>query len=197
MAGVIHPRPPSDPEEPAGRRPCPSSSIRTGCTGPPSWPTPDSGRWHAWLPALIREAISLAWATSRRDTAASLGLNVAAGVLTTLGLLATTGVLHQLFAAGPTPDRIRAALPALTLAAAAVAGRGALTIAAGWAQARLVPQINFPVERRLFETTSAVELAAFDDAGFAEEMDRARDRGLVEAGSWSTTRSTWSPAWSA
>ena len=32
------------------------------------------------LPALIREAISLAWATSRRDTAASIGLNVAAGV---------------------------------------------------------------------------------------------------------------------
>ncbi|MEU0156647.1 ABC transporter ATP-binding protein [Micromonospora fulviviridis] len=125
----------------------------------------------------------LAWATSRRDTLASIGLNVAAGVLTTLGLLATTGVLHQLFAAGPTPDRIRAALPALVLAAAAVTVRGALTIAAGWAQARLIPQINYAVELRLFETTSAVELAAFDDAGFAEEMVRARDRGLAEAGS--------------
>ena len=72
------------------------------------------------LPRLVREAVGLAWATSRRDTAASIGLNVAAGVMTTLGLLATTGVLRELFAAGPTPDRIRAALPALALAAAAV-----------------------------------------------------------------------------
>ncbi|MFI5833466.1 ABC transporter ATP-binding protein [Micromonospora sp. NPDC051300] len=135
------------------------------------------------LPALVREAVGLAWSTSRRDTIASIGLNVAAGVLTTLGLLATTGVLRQLFAAGPTPDRIRAALPALLVAAAAVTGRGALTIAAGWAQARLIPQINYQVELRLFEATTAVELAAFDDAGFAEEMDRARDRGMAEAAS--------------
>ncbi|WP_229401759.1 ABC transporter ATP-binding protein [Micromonospora okii] len=133
------------------------------------------------LPRLVHEAVALAWATSRRDTAASLGLNIAAGVLTTLGLLATTGVLRELFAAGPTPDRIRAALPALALAAAAVLARGGLTIAAGWAQARLTPQINYAVELRLFEATTAVDLAAFDDAGFAEEMDRARERGVTEA----------------
>jgi ATP-binding cassette subfamily B protein/ATP-binding cassette subfamily C protein len=133
------------------------------------------------LPRLVREAVALAWASSRRDTVASIGLNVAAGVMTTFGLLATTGVLRALFAAGPTPDRVRAALPALTVAAAAVAARGGLTIAAGWAQARLTPQINYAVELRLFEATTAVELAAFDDAGFAEEMDRARDRGMGEA----------------
>ncbi|MER5335255.1 ABC transporter ATP-binding protein [Micromonospora sp. NPDC002717] len=133
------------------------------------------------LPRLVREAVALAWATSRRDTVASIGLNVAAGVMTTFGLLATTSVLRELFTAGPTPDRVRAALPALTLAAAAVAARGGLTIAAGWAQARLTPQINYEVELRLFEATTAVDLAAFDDAGFAEEMDRARDRGMGEA----------------
>ncbi|WP_320064217.1 ABC transporter ATP-binding protein [Micromonospora sp. RTGN7] len=133
------------------------------------------------LPLLVREAIALAWATSRRDTAASIGLNVAAGAMTTLGLLATTGVLREVFAAGPTPERIRAALPALALTAAAVMARGGLTIAAGWAQARLIPQVNYQVELRLFEATTAVDLAAFDDAGFAEEMDRARERGVTEA----------------
>ncbi|MFC0003575.1 ABC transporter ATP-binding protein [Micromonospora siamensis] len=135
------------------------------------------------LPHLVREAVTLAWATSRRDTAAAIGLNLAAGVMTTLGLLATTGVLRQLFAAGPTPDRVRAALPSLLLAALAVTAKGSLTVAAGWAQARLIPQINYEVELRLFETTTAVELAAFDDAGFAEEMDRVRDRGMAEAAS--------------
>ncbi|MEV4629869.1 ABC transporter ATP-binding protein [Micromonospora sp. NPDC049523] len=135
------------------------------------------------LPHLVGEAIGVAWATSRRDTIASIGLNIAAGVMTTFGLLATTSVLTQLFAAGPTPDRVRAALPALLVAAAAVMAKGGLTIAAGWAQARLVPQINYRVELRMFEATTAVDLAAFDDAGFAEEMDRARDRGMREAAS--------------
>lgn len=135
------------------------------------------------LPRLVGEAIGVAWATSRRDTITSIGLNIAAGVMTTFGLLATTRVLTELFAAGPTPDRVRAALPALLLAAAAVVAKGGLTIAAGWAQARLVPQINYRVELRMFEVTTAVDLAAFDDAGFAEEMDRARDRGMREAAS--------------
>ncbi|WP_233565147.1 ABC transporter ATP-binding protein [Micromonospora musae] len=133
------------------------------------------------LPRIVREAIGVAWATNRFDTVASLGLNIAAGVMTTFGLLATTSVLTKLFAAGPTPDRVRAALPALLLAAAAISARGGLTIAAGWAQARLIPQINYRVELRMFEATTAVDLAAFDDAGFAEEMDRARNRGLREA----------------
>ncbi|MEU7399625.1 ABC transporter ATP-binding protein, partial [Streptomyces albogriseolus] len=133
------------------------------------------------LPRLVREAVALAWTTNRVDTVASIGLNVAAGVMTTFGLLATTTVLRELFAAGPTPDRVRSALPALVVAAAAVSARGGLTIAAGWAQARLTPQINYQVELRLFEATTAVDLAAFDDAGFAEEMDRVRDRGMGEA----------------
>ncbi|MGV9808736.1 ABC transporter ATP-binding protein [Micromonospora chersina] len=182
MTTVIGPRPPSEQDGPAEEPALPELED-------PHWmhratELAHTGFWAVArrLPALVREAVALAWATSRRDTLASIGLNVVAGVLTTLGLLATTGVLHQLFAEGPTPDRIRAALPALALAGAAVTARGALTVAAGWAQARLIPQINYAVELRLFETTSAVELAAFDDAGFAEEMVRARDRGLAEAG---------------
>ncbi|MFF5174672.1 ABC transporter ATP-binding protein [Micromonospora sp. NPDC000089] len=135
------------------------------------------------LPHLVREAVALAWSTNRRDTLAAVGLNLAAGVMTTLGLLATTGVLRQLFASGPTPDRVRAALPALALAAVAVAAKGTLTVIAGWAQARLIPQINYAAELRLFQATTEVELAAFDDAGFAEEMDRVRDRGMAEAAS--------------
>jgi ATP-binding cassette subfamily B protein/ATP-binding cassette subfamily C protein len=135
------------------------------------------------LPAIVREAVGLAWAASRRDTVAAISLNLVAGTMTTFGLLAAGNVLQQLFAAGPTPDRVRAALPALIAAAAAIMIRSGLGIAAGWAQARLTPQINLAVEVRLFEATTAVELAAFDDAGFAEDMDRARDRGVVEAAS--------------
>jgi ATP-binding cassette subfamily B protein len=135
------------------------------------------------LPALVREAVGLAWAASRRDTVSAIGLNLVAGTLTTLGLIATGGVLRELFAEGPTRARVRAAVPALIFAGAAVMLRGGLAVAGGWAQARLAPQINYAVEVRLFEATTAVDLAAFDDAGFAEEMDRARERGVTEASS--------------
>ncbi|GIF53514.1 ATP-binding cassette subfamily B protein/ATP-binding cassette subfamily C protein [Asanoa ferruginea] len=135
------------------------------------------------LPAIVREALSLAWQANKRDTSAAIGLNIFAGVATTFGLLATSTVLTELFAAGPTPDRIKAAVPALVAAAVAVSMRGGLTIAAGWAQARITPQINYAVELRLFGATTAVGLAAFDDPGFAEEMDRAKERGMTEAAS--------------
>jgi ATP-binding cassette subfamily B protein len=135
------------------------------------------------LPAIVRESVAIAWTASKRDTVAAIGLNLIAGVMTTLGLLAAANVLHELFAVGPTPDKVRAAMPGLIVAALATAAKGGLTIAAGWAQARMAPQINFAIEVRLFEATTAVELGAFDDAGFAEDMDRARERGMIEAAS--------------
>jgi ATP-binding cassette, subfamily B, bacterial len=133
------------------------------------------------LPELIGHAIRLGWEANRRDTVATIGLNVVSGVLTGFALLATTGVLEALFAAGPTPHRVRAALPSLILVAAAVAGRAGLQAAAGWAQARLHPQVDRVVEIRLLDLTTRVELAAFDDPAFYDTMERARDRGLFSA----------------
>jgi ATP-binding cassette subfamily B protein/ATP-binding cassette subfamily C protein len=133
------------------------------------------------LPGLIGQAIRLAWQANRRDTVATIGLNLASGVLTGFALLATTGVLEALFAAGPTPQRVRAALPSLVLVATAVAVRAGLQAAAGWAQSRLHPQVDRLVEIRLLDLTTQVELAAFDDAEFYDAMQRARDRGLYSA----------------
>jgi ATP-binding cassette subfamily B protein len=133
------------------------------------------------LPALIFQAVRLAWRASRPDTAVTIGLNLAAGVFTAFGLLATTGVLTALFAAGPTPDRVRAAVPSLLLVGVATALRAAFQAGAGWAQARLEPQIERIVETRMYELTTAVELAALDDAGFLDDMKRAEGRGVVAA----------------
>jgi ATP-binding cassette subfamily B protein/ATP-binding cassette subfamily C protein len=133
------------------------------------------------LPTLAAESLRLAWQASRRDTAAAVALQLGAGVLTGLGLLATTGVLQALFAAGPTPGRVRAALPALAVVAAATAARKGLSIAAGWAQGRLTPLVDVVVERRLFAATARAELAAFDEPGFNDAMKRARDRGAMAA----------------
>ena len=120
------------------------------------------------------------WAGRRAGAIPSptIGLNLVSGVLTGFALLATTGVLEALFAAGPTPQRVRAALPSLILVAVAVALRAGLQAAAGWAQSRLHPQVDRVVEIRLLDLTTRVELAAFDDAEFYDAMQRARDRGL-------------------
>ncbi|MGI8332200.1 ABC transporter ATP-binding protein [Actinomadura scrupuli] len=133
------------------------------------------------LPALIGQALRLAWQASRADTAVTLSLNLLAGIFTAFGLLATTGVLNALFAAGPTPDRVRASLPSLILVGVATALRAGLQAAAGWAQSRLEPQVDRLVEIRLFELCTAVELTALDDSDFLDGMQRAEGRGMQAA----------------
>jgi ATP-binding cassette, subfamily B, bacterial len=133
------------------------------------------------FPALVGQAVGLGWSANRRDTIATIGLNLASGVFGGYALFATTGVLQALFAAGPTPQRVRAALPSLILVAVATAFRSGVATAAGWAQSRLEPQVDQVVEVRLYDLTSQVELAAFDDSDFHDRLQRARDRGTYSA----------------
>ncbi len=133
------------------------------------------------LPALIREAVRLAWRTGHADTVATVSLNLLSGVFTAFGLLATTGVLEALLAAGPTPDRVRAALPSLLLVAGSGMARSVLSAAAGWAQARLTPRVRMLVELELYEVTSGIDLASYDDAEFYEALMRAEGPGISAA----------------
>ncbi|GAB1822104.1 ABC transporter ATP-binding protein [Herbidospora sp. RD11066] len=130
------------------------------------------------LPALINQAFRMAWEASPRDTVATITLNLLSGVFTAFGLLATTGVLEALFAAGPTPERVRDALPALLVVAGAAVMRSLLSAGAGWAQSRLQPQVLRIAEERLYGLTSSVDLARFDDPDFHDTLQRARSRGV-------------------
>src|SRR5690606_15260826 len=133
------------------------------------------------LPAVLVQAARLAWRASPLDTAATVALNLVAGIFTAFWLLAATGVLTALFSAGPTPDRVRDALPSLALVAGAVALRSAGQAGAGWAQARLGPQVRRLAELRLYEATTAVHLAALDDSDFLDDLQRAQTRGMTSA----------------
>ncbi|MBB6475870.1 ABC transporter ATP-binding protein [Sphaerisporangium rubeum] len=135
------------------------------------------------LPALVTQAVRIAWLAGPRDTVAAVTLSMLGGVFTAFGLLATTGVLQALFAAGPTPDRVRAALPALLLVGAAATLRTALQAGAGWAQSRLEPQVARIAERQLYELTSQVDLIRYDDPEFHDSLQRARLRGVAVADS--------------
>jgi ATP-binding cassette, subfamily B, bacterial len=133
------------------------------------------------FPGLVGQALRLGWSANRQDTAATIGLNLVSGVFAGFALFATTGVLQALFAAGPTPHRVLAALPSLLLVALATAARSGLSLAAEWAQVRLEPQVAQVVEVRLFDLATQVELAAFDDPDFHDRLQRARERGLEAA----------------
>jgi ABC-type multidrug transport system fused ATPase/permease subunit len=134
------------------------------------------------LPALLTGAFQLGWRASRPDTVLAVALTVASGVFTALGVLATTNVAGALLTAGPTADRVRAALPSLLAVGAALSLRSALSTAAGWAQARLEPRVLAVAESQFVSLTTSVELVAFDDPGFADDMQRASDRGTQAAG---------------
>jgi ATP-binding cassette subfamily B protein len=125
------------------------------------------------MPRLIVEALRISWSADRVRTGIVAMSTLTSGAMATFGLLATQRVLVALFTAGPTPDRVRAALPALFMLAAATAIRGALGIATGYAMNGLTPRVNQRAERRLFETTTAVRLDAFDQDSFADSMERA------------------------
>ena len=135
------------------------------------------------LPALLTRAARLGWRASPRDTVLAVVLTVTGGLFTTFGVLATSNVAAALLTAGPTAERLRAALPSLIVVGAALSLRSALSTAAGWAQARLDPQVSALAEVEFVELTTSVETAAFDDPGFADEMERASNRGTRAAAS--------------
>jgi ABC-type multidrug transport system fused ATPase/permease subunit len=138
------------------------------------------GTWRvlARVPAISGTVLGLLWRAAPRSVATILMLQVAAGVAATSGLLATTGVLEEVLTAGPTPQRLAAALPALLLVAAAYSARGLLDTGVALAQAKLAPTVRRIAEERLLEAGLRVELSALDDPGFYDRMHRARDRGL-------------------
>jgi ATP-binding cassette subfamily B protein len=135
----------------------------------------------AELPRLITRAMRASWRADRLRTSIVAVATVGAGTMAAFGLLATQRMLVELFAAGPTPQRVTAALPALAALATVTAVRAGLSIATGYAQNGLTPRVNREVERALFEVTTAVALEAFDADAFADDMERA-SRGAESVG---------------
>jgi ATP-binding cassette subfamily B protein len=135
----------------------------------------DARMWSVFseLPHLIRIALGIAWRADRNRTLVVAGATIANGLLSAFGLLATQRVLLNLFAGGPTPHRILAALPALLLLAGATGLRAGLGIAVGFAQNGLSPLVDRDAERGLYEVSTSVRLDAFEADAFADHLERA------------------------
>lgn len=130
------------------------------------------------LPETTKPVIGMIWRTRPWPALTILLLQIGSGIALLFGLLATTGVLEQLLTAGPTAQRLTAALPALALVVTAFAVRGAMDAGVALAQSRVVPAVRRQAEEQLLDAGLCVELTAFDDASFYDRMHRARDRGV-------------------
>ena len=119
-----------------------------------------------------------AWQCSPPLTVLAIAVQLTAGAVTAFGLLATADVFTQLLAQGPTPERVLAAVPAIALVVAAAATRGLLDAAVAAVTGSLIPRVEQRAQDLLHAAVVEVELAAFDDADFAELVDRATHHGL-------------------
>jgi len=129
-------------------------------------------------PHTVALAARWAWQSSPRLTVLAVAVQLVAGAVTAFGLLATADVFTKLLAAGPTPDRVLAALPSIALVVAASATRGLLDAAVAAVHGALIPRVEQRAQDLLHAAVIEVELAAFDDADFAELVERATHHGL-------------------
>ncbi|WTW93000.1 ABC transporter ATP-binding protein/permease [Streptomycetaceae bacterium NBC_01309] len=132
------------------------------------------------LPRLVAQSVRLAWQADRSAMLMVAAAELGQGLTGAFSLLATNQVLVGLFAQGPTPDRVRNALPALI----AVAISGALTavlhalstVAAG----RLEPKVERAAEVTLMTKVARVEMRTLEDGDF---------KRLLQSAAWGTDAS--------
>ncbi|WP_330456562.1 ATP-binding cassette domain-containing protein [Streptomyces sp. NBC_00820] len=139
------------------------------------------GRLLTRLPRITALIGRLAWRADPRATGCVVVCQLASAVMTAFGLLASVSVLQHLFAEGPTPDRVRAAVPRLLLVVGFLAARAVLDAVVAVAQARVTPRIRTSLECEFLRLTGHVRLEAVEDADWHDEVHRANDRGLFYA----------------
>ncbi|MFJ6855085.1 ABC transporter ATP-binding protein [Streptomyces sp. NPDC091271] len=131
----------------------------------------------AALPRMVALVLRTGWRTDRRAMAGVVAAQLGQGVTAAWGLVAVNSVLTNLFAEGPTADKLREALPALTaLAATAVLA----ALLAAWSTAmsgRLEPQVERAVSARYYTAVTRVEL---------EATERPEVQRVLEAGRFGT-----------
>ena len=135
------------------------------------------GQMAVALPRMAGTVLRTAWEVDRRALAGLMTAQLAQGVTAAWGLVAVNRVLTQLFADGPTADKLRAALPSLLMLAVVSLGSAIL---AAWSTAmsgRLEPQVERAVSVRYYEAITRVEV---------EATERPEIQRVLEAGRFGT-----------
>jgi ATP-binding cassette subfamily B protein len=129
------------------------------------------------VPAAVGTVARLAWRASPRLTTVATLLHLLSGCVTAFGLLATADVLTRLLEQGPTPERVLASVPAITLVAAAYSVGALIDAGVAMVQGMLIPYVELAARDRMHIAVLGAEAAAFDDADFQELVRQGRERG--------------------
>ncbi|MEU9116839.1 ABC transporter ATP-binding protein [Streptomyces sp. NPDC048483] len=125
------------------------------------------------LPQMIGAVAKAAWREDPRALVTLLAAELGQGLMRAFALLATNKVLVALFAAGPTPTRLRQALPALAAMAAVSMLLALLAALSTAASGQLEPKIERVCTARFYRGMVRVELAALED----QQIHRTLDAG--------------------
>ncbi|WP_051452007.1 ABC transporter ATP-binding protein [Actinospica robiniae] len=126
------------------------------------------------LPEVMGLCLRLSWRTDARAVVTLLACQIANGVFTAFGLLATQRVLVSLLAEGPTPGRVRAAIPSLLVVGAAAMCAALLGVAGRAASGALRPKVARLAYRELLERAVRVELLRFQQPEFKDLIAAAQ-----------------------
>ncbi|WP_406300967.1 ABC transporter ATP-binding protein/permease (plasmid) [Embleya sp. NBC_00888] len=126
------------------------------------------------LPRLIARSVRMGWAADRLALLVVACAQIGQGVTSALGLVGTNRILVELFSAGPTPDRVRSAAPALVFVAAMGVLGALLRAASTAATGRLEPKVERFAEVELLRRVMRVEMSTLEDADFKRLLQTAK-----------------------
>ncbi|MFD6274788.1 ABC transporter ATP-binding protein [Streptomyces sp. NPDC060209] len=131
----------------------------------------------AALPRMVALVLRTGCQTDRRAMAGVVAAQLGQGVTAAWGLVAVNSVLTDLFAEGPTADKLRGALPSLTVLAATAVVAALLMAWSTAMSGRLEPQVERAVSARYYTAVTRVEL---------EATERPEVQRVLEAGRFGT-----------
>ncbi|MEY9840516.1 ABC transporter ATP-binding protein [Streptacidiphilus sp. EB103A] len=131
-------------------------------------------QWVRSLPAPLGLVLGLAARADRSALAQVLLAELGQGLSRAFLLLAANRALLQLFAGGPTAQRIHASLPVLVAIGAVSAFSALLSAMSTASTGRLEPRIENAVTQEILHHAVNAQLAAMEDEGFHRILDSAR-----------------------
>ncbi|MFD9859056.1 ABC transporter ATP-binding protein [Streptomyces alboflavus] len=123
------------------------------------------------IPRLFRHTVTLAWSADPVALVVVAVAQLGQAAATAFGLLATNRVLVSLFAAGPTADRVRDALPSLLWVAAASAFAATLRAVSFAAAGRLGPKVERVAGLSMMKEVIRVEMEHIERSDFHAVLD--------------------------
>ncbi|KOG55750.1 ABC transporter [Streptomyces virginiae] len=125
-------------------------------------------------PGLLAVAVRLAWSADRAALITVAMAEVVQGVASSVGLLFTNQVLTQLLGDGPTVQRLRESIPALTGVGIAMMVAATLASLSVAATGRLEPKVERLASVTILRHASQVSLADIEDPEFHRLLDSAQ-----------------------